>query len=395
MWKSNCQKMIAIIHNFSERLKSVKYQILFVSIVILVSRLLMFAVYLFWQHRTGSPESFTEALFRFDASWYETIIKEGYFTEPALHDKGDAANWAFFPLFPILMRFFHEWTGMNLAMLGFLLNTFLFGVGLFLAFRYIIMEEARIAQAVLFVLFMGFGAYTFYFSAPYTESMFFLLLVGFFYALKQKRYLLMGVIGALASATRNLGVMLVFPVAIEYLDDFLHRDKKTVSSFMRGIFGNIRLLTGTLLIPLGLFLYMTYLKVLTGDGLAFVHIQRAWGKNTGENPIRVLLQSLIHVDSFVFYLSLWSIWGIYCVWLLLKNKRWAEASMAALLVFIPLSTGVDSIPRYLIGGFLPLLGFCHDSHNWTFDKKLLLLFFSIFWNAVCLLAWFDRAGFVM
>ena len=39
-----------------------------------------------------------------DCGWYELIIDYGYSLEPSYHDKGDAANWAFFPAFPLAAK---------------------------------------------------------------------------------------------------------------------------------------------------------------------------------------------------------------------------------------------------------------------------------------------------
>ncbi len=109
---------------------------------------------------------------------------------------------------------------------------------------------------------------------------------------------------------------------------------------------------------------MMHLYFKMGDSMAFVHIERPWGKADISNPVRVLWNSLVNVDSFVFYLSLWGIWGIYCAWLLFCRKRWAEFVMAFLVVMIPLSASVIGIPRYLIGCFVPLLGFTDGISKW-------------------------------
>lgn len=96
--------------------------------------------------------------------------------------------------------------------------------------------------------------------------------------MKSEKYILMGITGALASATRNIGVMLVFAIAAKYTMDFIgFQGRKTIGGYFGTSFKNYKLVLGTALIPFGLFAYMAFLGYRMGDPLAFVHIQRAWG----------------------------------------------------------------------------------------------------------------------
>ena len=59
----------------------------------------------------------------------------------------------------------------------------------------------------------------FYCSSTYTEAMFIMFIVLFFYFCQQKKYVLAGCMSAAASATRIVGCMLVFALIVElYLD---------------------------------------------------------------------------------------------------------------------------------------------------------------------------------
>ncbi len=76
----------------------------------------------------------------------------------------------------------------------------------------------------------------------------------------------MGVVGALASATRNLGVLLVFAVAVQYTSDYLRRGSgKSLWNYWKEAFKNYRLVLGVALIPLGLFGFMVFLWYKMGD----------------------------------------------------------------------------------------------------------------------------------
>lgn len=404
--KTNKKELSEFLHalwqQIEEKLKRPGYQLLFVVFCVIISRLLICLTFFLWRTHTGQEITFFEAFSRFDTSWYRSIITEGYSLEPNAGDKMDSANWAFFPLMPVIMRLIHFVIPINWDLLAFFVSSLFFAAALFIAFRYILQFHEKVEQAVIFTLLMSFGVYNFYFSLLYTEALFFFFVVLFFYAMRNKKYILMGIAGALASATRTIGIMLVFAIAVQYTVEFIqNRDcRRThifaiIKNYITGFLGNIRLVIGTVLVPAGLFAYMLYLRIRTGDAMAFVHIQIAWGKREVSNPVKILLDSLTNVDSAVFYLSLWALFGIYCIWVLLKKKHWSEAAVCTLFVMIPLSTSMIAMPRYLIGCFLPLLGFTEDVADWSLDKKVILMAGSFLFNFVCLIGWFNSAGYVM
>lgn len=118
-----------------------------------------------------------------------------------------------------------------------------------------------------------------------------------------------------------------------------------------------KLIMGACLVPLGLFSYMAYLYLKTGDGLAFIHIQRAWGG--GEHTIfEVIFDALKSIQDFNFYHAIWAIWGFVSVYHLFKDKRYDEALVSLILLIIPLSIKIQSIPRYLVGSFFPVVSMC-------------------------------------
>lgn len=383
------------IEETSKYLYSSKVQLLFILLCIFLSRLLIYEFFEYWASINQSDIGFWDALSKYDTSWYKTIIEEGYFKQPLLGDHQDAANWAFFPLYPLLMKISHYILPINYDILAFIINSIFLLLAMFFAIKYILLTRGDIVQAYVFVILMTFGVYNFYFSILYTESLFIFFVITFFYCLKCKKYLWMGIIGALASATRNMGVMLVFPVIVQFIEDYFKTNKFSIKGFFINLFNNHKFILGIMMIPAGLFSYMLYLYLWVGDSMAFVHIQRAWGRGDISNPLRVLLNSLTNVNSFVFYLSIWSLWGIYCLWLLFNNKRWSELIMAVLFVFIPLSTSVDSMPRYLIGCFLPLLAFTDGLSKHPVYKTFALIVVSFIFGLICLNGWFNYEAFVM
>src|ERR671920_844484 len=114
------------------------------------------------------------------------------------------------------------------------------------------------------VLVLAFFPTTFFLNAAYTESLFLSLSAGALWAMRVRKDLLLAcVLAGFASATRNVGVFLIFPLLYEWI-----RDLETYR--WRGIY--------LALAPGGLLAYMGYLWVRYGDPLLFYSAQESWGR---------------------------------------------------------------------------------------------------------------------
>ena len=261
-----------------EKLEDTKWLVFIVFAMVAVSRLLIYLNFLIWSGRNSFDGGFFDALSIYDTAWYKSIIGDGYWAEPRWGDQGDSANWAFFPFYPLLIRGIHAILPFDYDLLAFFVNSVFFAFALVLAVKYILFTREDWLHALVFVFLMAFGVYNFYFSLLYTEAPFLFFVIAFFYCMERKRYLWMGVAGAFASGTRNLGIMLVFPLAAHYLAEYFGSNRFRLKTFFGNFFGNVRLVLGTVLIPFGFFSYMLHLYFRVGDSLAFVHIERSWGK---------------------------------------------------------------------------------------------------------------------
>src|SRR5258707_916744 len=67
-----------------------------------------------------------------DCGWYASIVRAGYQAAPAAHGFGDAANWAFFPLHPLLAGAVHRLTGLSPEDSLLVVGSLLLPVGIFL-----------------------------------------------------------------------------------------------------------------------------------------------------------------------------------------------------------------------------------------------------------------------
>jgi Dolichyl-phosphate-mannose-protein mannosyltransferase len=140
---------------------------------------------------------------RFDSSWYLGIAGHGYTSLRAT---------AFFPLYPFLTRTVGFVTGSD-VIAGVLISVISFAAALMLLHRLTELELGRRAADAT-VLLVAFAPLSFFFSAIYTESLFLLLSVATLLAVRRERWMLAGVLGALATLTRPTGILLMVPIAV-------------------------------------------------------------------------------------------------------------------------------------------------------------------------------------
>jgi len=160
-----------------------------------------FFYYLFTNRLPIFPSSLLE---QWDVNWYKNIIDNGY-----VYDANNQNNTAFFPLFP------YVWKCLQLNAL----SIALVNLGLFIIGFYLILTTFQISKQNT-LLYLGIPG-LFFFTVPYTESLFFffctILLIGL-----KKNNLLLTIIGIFFSVlTRSSSIMFI-PVfvglAILYFD---------------------------------------------------------------------------------------------------------------------------------------------------------------------------------
>ena len=337
-----------------------------------------------------------DLLCQFDAGWYASIATKGYYMkEPVVHPYGVAADWAFFPLYPMVVRFFDWLTGLSVYHSGVVVSTILLIVAIVFIISYISSTRDR-STAISAAILVAFGPYSFYFSSLYSESLFILLTIICFYYLEKEKWIKCGIFGALLSLTRPTGVLFVVPLLIKMVFPQL-KERQGLFDIAKSILIDEKKILSLLLIPAGLFAYMTFLYFHMGDPFAFKHVQIAWGRLNG-NPFIVLYNALIGngprggIESQ--YLALWGLLGLVCSVYLFLQKRFAEGAFGLLCILIPMMSKVISLPRFFIGTVV-LIFSLNDIIN-RFEKvkwpiiialsaaniSLLFLWFSKHWITV-------------
>ncbi len=212
-------------------------------------------------------------LARWDSWWYLTIAQQGY-----AHG-GHPERTTFFPLYPLLTRGVGVIVGSDLIG-GVLVSLVCFAIALVLLYRLTALELDT-ERARLCVMLIAFCPMAYYFSAVYTESLFLALTVGCVYCARRGRWLEAGVCGALASATRNTGLMLAVPIVLLYL--YGPREDQPPPPRRAGLLERLRpvypvrsSLAWVLLVPVGTAAYLLFLGLSTGHAFTPFSSEQIW-----------------------------------------------------------------------------------------------------------------------
>jgi Gpi18-like mannosyltransferase len=189
-----------------------------VFLIGLSSRLLIFvAAYLasafYCSAKIVSSIPFLNFFSQWDGAWYAQIALFGY---PA-GSNPLSGNWAFFPLYPFVMRVFgtpfYGLISSTEAVLfsGFLISNVLFFVSLFLFYHVTKIIFGKNSFALISTVFFAFWPGAIFYSTVYSESIFMTFALGAFYLLEKGKSGKSAALGFLASLTRSNGFLLLIP----------------------------------------------------------------------------------------------------------------------------------------------------------------------------------------
>ena len=131
-----------------------------------------------------------------DGVWYIKIATSGY---------ADAdGSTAFFPLFPMLLRYVGVLLDGNLLITGIVISLLCYAGCVWLLYR-LVRRDFDDELASRAVIYLAIGPLSFFLQAVYTESLFLLLSLACFVFAREGRWRLAGVMGLLATLTRSTG----------------------------------------------------------------------------------------------------------------------------------------------------------------------------------------------
>ena len=279
-----------------------------------------------------SSLAFLDLWAEWDSSWYLSIAEHGYKPEPLV---GALANYAFFPLYPMLCRGV-GWLFGGPFVGGLVVSNASFMAACFFLYRLVRLDD-DVGTARRAVKYLFAAPAAFLFSAMLTESVYLALLVMCFYFARTRRWWAVGLLGFLLALTRGPGVLAVIPLAWMYLG------QRRFS--LRRVRPDVAWLG---LLPAGVGLFMWFNQALTGDALAFAHIQlTGWGHRL-HNPLSGLWRA-VSGDDVVTSFNGWYMAAVLVLAMaFLRRFGVAYALFVLISLLVPLSYSAPggSMVRY-------------------------------------------------
>jgi Gpi18-like mannosyltransferase len=214
-----------------------------------------------WMTRNeGGPplRGMLEVWDQWDTGHYVTIALTGY--------NKNTENPAFFPLYSMLMRILEPVLPGGMLSAGLIISNVSCVIALVLLYR-LVQDLAGRPVASRSVFYLMAYPFAFFLSAAYNEAFFLVLTVASLYFMRRSMWLYAGTMGALASATRQAGILLALAFAVEYLRQRNWNWRAIRTDALAVAF-----------VPVGVALFSLYSWRAFGDPLKFVHVQSAWGR---------------------------------------------------------------------------------------------------------------------
>ncbi len=356
----------------------------------------------------------SHALCNYDCAWYEHTAQAGYDLAPHGDLYANTANWAFFPLYPLLLAVASAIAppaaGMTWA--GILLSTACFAGFAGFGALYLQATEAaaeaevppqlaaQVSVPVAWLCLVSLWPGDLYFAFPYSEALYAMLLTGSLLALTRQRAVEAAGWSAALSATRPPGLLMAPVIIADRLRCLMRLYR---SGMLRAApattLGHV--LLPVALAPLGLFAFMAYLRWHMGDGLAFVHVQTAWNRHAMA-PWTVLWDGLAANDwgrilgtparESLSIEAAFGVAGLILAARQLLQRRYAEAWLIGAAILLAGSSGLQSMPRFVLTNPVVILALYRLATAGATRRRLILIGLALgLVQLVFVLAWFIGA----
>ena len=219
----------------------------------------------------------------------------------------------------------------------------------------------------------------------YTEAAFVMFISLFFYFSAKKKYVLAGLMSALASGTRIVGCTLVFALIIEMYMDINNGERISFVGIKKFICEVIKVpqkVFSIMICPLGAFCYMTFLRFFCGDPWAYKNVQIAWREDEYFPIIGVLWKACTgQIEPRYTYMG-WFCIGILILYgYMIYRRYYSLATFGIVTLLIALTSHVMSTCRFTVGAYVAFIGMYDLLTNMTgklkYLKWIILVFFAI------------------
>ena len=313
--------------------------ILAIPISVFLFAIPVFWALMFWNGCDGLDANCWK---RWDSSLYLDIANIGYTLVPCTNDANDwcgNAGWA--PLYPLTIRAMAMVLGLSLENAGILLSHFAFLAALLVAARLAEIKDFSFKNWLSIVLFTVFPGCV-YFLAIFPVSMVMLAYLMVFVGLKEEKFFLAGMGGAIAALSYSSGFFIAVPIFVFCVVRFFYDRKFDAMP------------TTVLPVILAIGAWFLYFNWKLGHWDALFLIQEKYGHGI-YSPIKMLFthlqkaysqfhspQSIIEIQTvFVFLLGLLLVLDILRKMQLGQRRpfQFFQLAFVIMLWFVPFSMG--------------------------------------------------------
>ena len=237
---------------------------------------------------TGRTHLFWDALARYDAGWYVGIARDGY-----AYVEGGRSNLAFFPLYPVAMRYLGALLGGGTAhyyYAGILISWIAFAAAMVVLYR-LARLDLRHDESARACVYASLFPFAFFCGMVYPSSLFLFLCVLTFYAFRTGHWVTGAIAGALVTCTRVNGILML-PALGLLLYERWRNDPRQIR---RGILA-------LSVVPTGFIAYCVFNYAESGSFVEFAHSISRWGYTPGGAPWTVFSSMAERAPSFYDYM---------------------------------------------------------------------------------------------
>ncbi|MEW6155329.1 MAG: mannosyltransferase family protein, partial [Actinomycetota bacterium] len=212
---------------------------------------------------------------QWDSAWFHDVARNGYSYVP-----GEPSSAAFFPAYPLAMRLLSPATG-NLLLAGIVVTVACGAASAVLFSTWARERLAPAAAATALALFLLYPFSFFLAGAVYVEALFMASILAAFLLLERGHPVWAGVAGAVATATRHVGIAVCAGLVLRALERRGGLARPPGRRWAVDV-GRLRPADlGVLLSAAGIGAFAVYLWAAFGSPLTFVDAQRGWGLQDG------------------------------------------------------------------------------------------------------------------
>ncbi len=296
-----------------------------------------------------------------DSAWYERIVTEGYpIPLPSDPQSGRItySAWAFFPLFPGLVRLVMV-TGLDFTAAAVLLNLVLGGVAMLLVWRVLSFPGHAASQParerLAFVAAALWCCYpaTAVLLLPYTEALAAVLIAASLLLLMRQQYLGVAAVVLLLGYTRGVAAAIGLAVLAHLWVRWREEREAGMAPFAHA---RVRILVMMAAVGVSGVAWPVTVGYLSGLPDAFFRVQAAWGQRPDQGPFVLwfdwawqsggLLAVVVMVGLVATYLAL--VIGRHGAWLPIEVRMWALAYPLYLFAVV---RPITSMWRFLLLDF--------------------------------------------